>query len=120
MNFEKFQQHLELQKQKRKQTNLDKKHEWDKAYRETHKEQRKEYNKQYQEANKEELAIKKSLYRETHKEQILQSRLENKEKVAARAATKVNCECGITHRLGDIIRHKRTIHHQSWEAVLKE
>ena len=60
MTFEKFQQHLELQKQKRKQTNLDKKHERDKAYRETHKEQRKEYNKSYHETNQEELALKTS------------------------------------------------------------
>ena len=127
MQFEQFKQQLELKEEKRKQAkanyakqNVDKKHEWDKAYRESHKEQRKEYNKQYQEENKEEIAKKKKQYKEEHKEHIQQYTLENKEKVAAKAATKVNCECGITHRLGDILRHKRTIHHQAWETVLKD
>ena len=126
MNFELFKQQLEQQEENRKQAkakymkaNLDKKHEWDKAYREAHKEQRKEYNKQYQEEHKNKLTIKNKQYKETHNDQIMQYRLDNKSKLAARAATKIKCECGITHRLGNILRHKRTIHHQSWEEVLK-
>ncbi len=123
MQFEQFKQQLEERKQANAnyaKLNRDKKHEWDKAYRESHKEQRREYNKQFQEENKEDIAEKKKQYRQSHKEQIQLYKLDNKEKLAEKAATKINCECGNTHRLGDILRHKRTIHHQAWESVLKD
>ena len=100
--------------------NADKKHEWDKTYRDKHKEELAKKQKQYQEENKDEIAKKKKQYREDHKEQILKYTFDNKEKVAVRAATKVNCGCGKTHRLGDAIRHKQTVHHQSWEAISKD
>ena len=68
----------------------------DKKYKDTHTEQiqeyrnsRTEYNKDYRELNKDSSNERQKQYYE-----------DNKEKIAEHTATKISCECGLTHRLG--------------------
>ena len=58
------------------------------------------YRHEYHLANKEAHNISSKLYHEN-----------NKERMNAIKATKINCECGVTHTKGHIARHKKSLRH---------
>ena len=64
----------------------------------------KEYDLAYRINNQEQIAVRRKTYRDTNKELI--------NKKSSRAIT---CECGVTHRIGDKARHRRTIHHVQFQ-----
>ena len=77
---------------------------------------KKEYEKQYQEDNKYGIQKKKKQYYMDNKEKFLEQAKtyyeDNKVRIAKRAATKVNCLCGLPIAKSGVARHRLTKIHR--------
>ena len=83
--------------------------QYQKQYAEEHKEHIAEKQKEYREKNKEKLAEQKKIYREANKEYAAKAhkawREENKDKIKAKRAEIIQCDCGHQYTFGNKSRH---------------
>ena len=79
-----------------------------KQYKEDNKEKMQEYHKHYYESNKKKINKYYKHYYESNKDKTEQYREANKDKIQAKKAEKINCECGSSVCRDNLSRHKRT------------
>jgi hypothetical protein len=96
--------------------------EYMKYWKELNKDKLRTYKQQWYYSNRESNLEKQSKYRQEHIEEkraLDKKYLErNKERIYARKAEKLLCECGCLIRSSDISRHRKTTRHQ--QALSKE
>ena len=94
-----------------------------KIYRDNNKEEISLKKKQVYEINKEQILKQNKIWRDTHKQEQKEYwktfREVNTQKIKDWNATKIQCQCGITHTQTNKARHKRTKKHQEYLKSLE-